>query len=130
MSELGELEPNPHQPRHHFDEARLKELADSMKESGLLQPIIVKKNGSKYQIIAGERRWRAAQIAGLEKVPNSHRDDGRETFARSVVENIHRQDLTSGKENAIYDLWQSHDYATHAKLTLGHLDIIAKALLT
>src|SRR3954451_1917394 len=68
------LEPNPFQPRSSMDPTRLGELAASIRESGMVQPILVRRQGARYQIIAGERRWRAAQQAGLATVPISVRD--------------------------------------------------------
>ena len=72
--DINKITPNPKQPRNKFDDATLMELADSIKEVGVLQPITVKKNGDFYIIIAGERRWRAARIAGLEKIPAIEKD--------------------------------------------------------
>ena len=66
---IGNIKPNPNQPRKYFDEEKLEELADSIKENGVIQPLIVQKDGSKYMIIAGERRYRASLIAGLEELP-------------------------------------------------------------
>ena len=69
MLPIGKVEPNRDQPRRHFDEAALNELAASIKEHGIIQPLIVHEKGDFYEIIAGERRWRAAHIAGLKEVP-------------------------------------------------------------
>ena len=94
------LERNVNQPRIHFDEASLEELAVSIKEKGLLQPIIVREIGpEKYQIVAGERRWRACQQAGIHEVPVAVRDlsDG-EVLEIAIIENIQRQDLTAIEE--------------------------------
>ena len=66
---ISKIEPNCEQPRKHFGEAELNELAESIKQFGVLQPLLVKKNGEYYEIIAGERRWRAAKLAGLKEVP-------------------------------------------------------------
>mgnify|MGYP000844469327 CR=1 FL=1 len=66
---ISKVEPRSEQPRKYFDETALEELAASLKAYGMIQPIVVKKNGKYYEIIAGERRWRAAKIAGMEKVP-------------------------------------------------------------
>src|SRR5690242_13853612 len=71
---IDSLDPNPHQPRTAMEAARLQELADSIRESGMVQPILVRRRGERYQIIAGERRWRAAQQAGLESVPVTVRE--------------------------------------------------------
>ncbi len=67
--DINEIKPNAGQPRKTFDKDALRELADSIRENGLIQPIIVRKSGSVYEIVAGERRWRACRLAGLEKIP-------------------------------------------------------------
>jgi ParB family chromosome partitioning protein len=94
------LERNKEQPRHHFDEEHLDELTNSVKEKGVLQPILVRSIGiDKYQIVAGERRWRAAQKAGIHEVPVVVRDlDDGEVLQVAIIENIQRQDLSSVEE--------------------------------
>ena len=89
------ITPNPHQPRRSFDEAALKELAGSMKVNGVIQPILVRPAGEgKYQLIAGERRWRAAQLAQLSTIPAIVRDVDALTQAQlAMIENIQREDL-------------------------------------
>ena len=84
-----------YQPRSHFDEAAIQELADSIRARGLMQPIVLRSLGQdRYEIIAGERRWRAAQLAGLEKIPATVRNVGDEAaLAMSLIENIQREDL-------------------------------------
>jgi ParB family chromosome partitioning protein len=98
---LRDIEPNREQPRKFFDEEKINELAESIKENGLVQPIIVSKNGSRYKIIAGERRWRAARVAGLSSVPVVVReetlDDGK-ILELALIENIQRQDLNAIEE--------------------------------
>jgi len=98
---LRDVEPNRSQPRKFFDEEKINELAESIKENGLVQPIIVSKNGSRYKIIAGERRWRAARVAGLSTVPVVIRedllDDGK-ILELALIENIQRQDLNAIEE--------------------------------
>ncbi len=92
--EISRLSPNPFQPRREFAPAEIEELAASIRAAGLLQPILVRAAGDRYQIIAGERRWRAAKIAGLERVPaliRSVTDDQAAIFG--LVENLHREDL-------------------------------------
>lgn len=92
--EISRLSPNPFQPRREFAPAEIEELAASIRSAGLLQPILVRAAGDRYQIIAGERRWRAAKIAGLERVPaliRSVSDDQAAIFG--LVENLHREDL-------------------------------------
>lgn len=91
---IDQIEPNPYQPRTVWDEQQLGDLAQSIKENGIIQPIIVRKNTDGYEIVAGERRYRAACMAGLDKVPVLERkatDD--EMLELALVENIHRADL-------------------------------------
>jgi len=94
---LAEIEPNPDQPRKHFDGARLQELSDSIREQGLVQPIVVRKMGeNKYLIVAGERRYRASKLAGLKDIPVYIRDASHtesENDLASLVENIQREEL-------------------------------------
>jgi ParB family transcriptional regulator, chromosome partitioning protein len=92
---INEIEANPFQPRVNFDEGALQELATSIKELGIIQPITLRKLGeNKYQIIAGERRFRAAKLAGLTKIPSFIREAGDETMLEmALVENIQREDL-------------------------------------
>lgn len=100
---VDQLEPNPLQPRSAMDPARLEELAASIGESGIVQPILVRRKGSRYQIIAGERRWRAAQKAGLERVPVTVRDvPDEELLELALVENIQRQELSTLEEAQAY----------------------------
>lgn len=100
---VGALIPHPHQPRRRFDDASLDELAASIAEQGLIQPIVVRPHGHGYQIVAGERRWRAAQRARLHEVPVVVRDfnDG-ETLQIALVENIQREDLNAIEEAEAY----------------------------
>lgn len=89
------IQPNPEQPRRHFDEQALKELADSISQHGLLQPLIVTPQGNDYQIIAGERRWRAAKIAGLESLPAIVRSaESLQKLEIALIENVQRVDLS------------------------------------
>ena len=93
---LADIVPNPTQPRTVFDEEALEELADSIKQLGLIQPITVKRSGDKYIIISGERRWRASEKAGLENIPAYIRDvDDTTLHAMALVENIQREDLNA-----------------------------------
>ncbi|MCC2977679.1 ParB/RepB/Spo0J family partition protein [Sphingomonas sp. PL-96] len=95
--------PHPGQPRRHFDEAALDDLAASIALRGLIQPIVVRPHGKEYQIVAGERRWRAAQRARLHEVPVLVRDlDDAETMEIALVENIQRQDLNAIEEADAY----------------------------
>ncbi len=92
---VNDIEANPYQPRIHFDEEALQELATSIKELGIIQPITLRKlNNNRFQIIAGERRYRAAKLAGLEKIPAFVREAGDEAMLEmALVENIQREDL-------------------------------------
>lgn len=100
---VAEITPNPHQPRVHFDEESLAELADSIAQLGLLQPVLVRRTDDGYQLIAGERRWRAARRAGLTTVPAVVRVSGDvNAVEEALVENLHREDLTALEEAAAY----------------------------
>ncbi|MBQ2034019.1 MAG: ParB/RepB/Spo0J family partition protein [Alistipes sp.] len=93
---VGKIIPNPTQPRTQFDDEALAELAESIKQLGVIQPITVKKSGEEYIIISGERRWRAAQMVGVEHLPAYIRDvDDENLHAMALVENIQRQDLNA-----------------------------------
>ena len=101
--DISQIVPNPYQPREHFDEETLGSLAASIAEVGIVQPVIVRKSLEGYEIIAGERRWRAAQRAGLRNVPALVRDaDDKGALEAAVVENVHRQDLNALEEAAAY----------------------------
>jgi ParB family chromosome partitioning protein len=100
---VGQIVPNPDQPRRHFDEDALDELAASLKASGLIQPIIVRPKNGAYEIVAGERRWRAAQRAQLHDVPVLVRTlSDAETVELAIVENVQRQDLNPIEEAEAY----------------------------
>ena len=101
---VSAIEPNPLQPRLHFDEEALAELAESVREIGVLQPVLVRPLGDgTFQLIAGERRWRAATRAGLAVIPAIIRDtDDLGSIERALIENLHRQDLTPLEEAAAY----------------------------
>lgn len=98
------IEPNKSQPREAFDDEKLSELADSIRENGVLQPILVRPiNNGGYQIVAGERRWRAARLAGLTEVPVYIRElDDKQTMQLALIENIQRQDLSPIEEAKAY----------------------------
>ena len=94
MLKLDEIRPNPFQPRESFPKEDIQTLANTIKEVGLLQPISVRKKGKTYQIISGERRWRACQFAGLKEIPAIVKDiTDRQMMAESLIENVHRKDL-------------------------------------
>lgn len=101
MTQMAEIAvdkiiPNPTQPRTQFDDEALAELAESIKQLGVIQPITVKESGEEYIIISGERRWRAAQMVGVERLPAYIRDvDDENLHAMALVENIQRQDLNA-----------------------------------
>jgi ParB family chromosome partitioning protein len=105
-ADVDRLAPNDFQPRGHVDDARLQELAQSIKANGVIQPIIVRRMGDRFQIIAGERRWRAAQLAGLLRVPIVVRDvapgQERSLLEMALIENIQREDLNPIEEALAY----------------------------
>ncbi|GAA2180362.1 ParB/RepB/Spo0J family partition protein [Brooklawnia cerclae] len=100
---VADIVPNPDQPRKTFDEDALQELADSVRDVGLLQPVVVRRRGDGYELIMGERRWRAHQLAGLEKIPAIVRatDDG-DMLRDALLENLHRSQLNPLEEAAAY----------------------------
>ena len=101
--EVALIQPHPEQPRRHFDDGALAELADSISKRGVIQPIIVRPHGGGFQIVAGERRWRAAQRAQLHRIPAIVRDfDEAETLEIALVENIQREDLNPIEEAEAY----------------------------
>ena len=101
---VDEIEPNPNQPRKIFNSNALDELSASIKASGVIQPIIVRKQGSGYQLVAGERRWRAARQAGLPRVPAIVREvTDAESLELALVENLLREDLNPMEEAEAYD---------------------------
>lgn len=116
---IDKIQPNPLQPREKFDKESIKELANSIKEAGLLQPIIVRPDGNNFEIIAGERRWRAFKILGKKKIPAIEWkvEDDTDALEKSVIENLQREDLTPvERENAITVLWISKKYKSQKKL--------------
>lgn len=91
---VSDIDPNPEQPRRVFDPAQLKELAESIQRHGVLQPIVVRRNGARYELIVGERRWRATQVAGIETIPAVVADiASQDRLEIAIVENVQRQDL-------------------------------------
>lgn len=96
---INEIEPNKKQPRKGFDEDAIQELADSIKKYGVIQPLILQRKNNFYEIIAGERRWRAARLAGLKEIPAIIKDyTPQETLEIALVENIQREDLNPIEE--------------------------------
>lgn len=103
MVKLRDIEPNRNQPRKQFEEDSLEELADSIKNYGIIQPLIVRRQGDHYEIVAGERRWRAAKMAGLKEVPVIVKEyDERQLSEISLVENLQREDLNPIEEAMAY----------------------------
>ena len=109
---VGSIRPNPYQPRKTFDKEKLKELSESIKKHGIIQPLIVRKKGLNYELVAGERRLRAAKLAKLQTVPVLIRDyDEKQMRELSLVENIQRHDLNPLEEaKAIQELMKQCDY--------------------
>jgi ParB family chromosome partitioning protein len=101
---IDEVEPNPNQPRKSFDSEALEELSASIKASGVIQPVIVRRQGPGYQLVAGERRWRAARLAGLLRIPAIVREvTDAESLELALVENLLREDLNPMEEAEAYD---------------------------
>jgi ParB family chromosome partitioning protein len=111
--EVGRIRPNPNQPRMHFSEESIDELADSIAERGVLQPILLRPHGDGYEIIAGERRWRAAQRARLHSIPAIVRDvDDASAAEIALIENIQREDLNAIEEAEGYkQLIEQHGHS-------------------
>jgi ParB family chromosome partitioning protein len=103
-ADIDRLAPNDFQPRVNADDRRLRELAESIKANGIIQPIVVRRDGDRFQIIAGERRWRAARLAGLLRVPVVVRDvaPGQSLLEMALIENIQREDLNPIDEALAY----------------------------
>lgn len=120
MLPVRDILPNPHQPRSHFDEEALQELAASIREHGVIQPLIVTETPDqpdRYWIIAGERRWRASQLAGLEEVPVIVREaTSQQLLEWALVENVQRADLSPLEEAAAYQSLMREFQLTHAEV--------------
>jgi ParB family chromosome partitioning protein len=115
---VASIEPHPEQPRRHFDEAALEELAASIAARGVIQPVIVRPMGnSRYQLVAGERRWRAAQKAQLHEIPALVRDlTEREVMALALIENLQREDLNPIEEARAYNRLAESEGLTQAEI--------------
>ncbi|HOQ08468.1 MAG TPA: ParB/RepB/Spo0J family partition protein [Clostridiales bacterium] len=101
---ITDIEPNANQPRKSFDDEKLAALAESIKQHGVVQPLIVQQDGDSYRIVAGERRWRAARLAGLETVPVIVRDlSDRQVMEVALIENLQREDLNPIEEAEAYE---------------------------
>jgi ParB family chromosome partitioning protein len=117
---ISDIRPNPDQPRQSFDTDALDELADSMRQRGVIQPIVVRPHGKHFQIVAGERRWRAAQRARLHQIPAVVRNlNDEETFEIAIVENVQRKDLNVIEEAEAYSRL-SIDYG-HSQTRLAEI---------
>lgn len=115
---IGDLIPNLMQPRKNFDPERLNALQESIREHGILQPIIVRPKGSQYEIVAGERRWRASTAAGLETVPCIVRElDDRENMLMALIENMQREDLNPIEEAEAFQEMSDAYGLTHAEIS-------------
>lgn len=124
---IKQVEPNPEQPRTHFDETELDELAQSIKKNGLLQPILVRKIGDRYQIIAGERRWQACNKIGLKEVPVTVTEaDDSKSLTLAMVENLQRSNLNPMEEAYGYRSLMERDNLTQAQIA----DAVSKARST
>jgi ParB family transcriptional regulator, chromosome partitioning protein len=114
---VSDIEPNPNQPRKSFDSKALDELAASIRASGLIQPIVVRRQGPGYQLVAGERRWRAAQQAGLDRVPAIVREvTDAESLELALVENLLREDLNPMEEAEAFERLLSRFGCTQEEL--------------
>lgn len=99
LVDITKIQPNPNQPRTHFNETLLQELSESICENGVLQPLLVRKKGQKYEIIAGERRYQASKLAGIEKLPVIIKDvDDQKMLELALIENLQRSDLNPIEE--------------------------------
>lgn len=117
---IDQIDPNPFQPRRSFPADKLKELADSIRASGVVQPVLLRRSNGRYQLIAGERRWRAARLAGLAAIPAVVRDIGdRDALELALTENLLREDLNP--------IEAAHGYETlQQKHGLSHEEIAAR----
>ena len=123
---ISSVIPNIDQPRKEFDDAALTELAESIKNFGIIQPLLVQKKGKYYEIIAGERRWRAAKLAGLKKVPVIVREyTTQQVMEISLIENIQREDLNPIEEAVAYKklIEESEDFKR--KVIISRQNLIA-----
>lgn len=118
LANIGEVRPNAFQPRKDFDEKSIEELAQSIKENGIIQPLVVRKSEGNYEIIAGERRWRAAQKVGLTKVPVIIKDvSDKEALELALVENLQREDLNPIEEATAYEQLIQDFGLTHEEIS-------------
>lgn len=114
---IGSIEPNPYQPRQDFAAADLEEMVESVREKGIITPLLVSRTKEGYQLIAGERRWRAAQRAGLDQVPVVVREvTPAESLELALIENIHRKDLNAVEEALAYKRLMEESGATQEEV--------------
>ena len=114
---LEDIIPDKDQPRRKFDEAQLASLADSIKENGVVEPIVVVKEGKKYQIVAGERRWRASKLAGKETIPAIVRTlDAQKRLEMSLIENVQREDLNPIEIATVYAKFREQFNLSNAEI--------------
>lgn len=117
LVDIDLIEPSPYQPRTHFREEALAELAQSIQVSGIIQPLVLRRVGARYQLLAGERRWRAAQRAGLSRVPAVIRDVSDEAALEiTLVENIQREDLNPIEEARAYERLMNEFHLTQEEV--------------
>ena len=115
---VGDIVPGPVQPRRGFDEERLAELADSIRQHGVVQPLLVRPRGTKYELVAGERRWRAAQLAGLTEVPVMVRElPDADALKIALVENLQREDLNALEEAEAYSRLMQEFHMTQEEVS-------------
>jgi ParB family chromosome partitioning protein len=118
MANIENIKPNPMQPREGFDREKLLEMAETIKTVGLIHPLIVREHYAGYQIVAGERRWRACELAKVKQIPVIVKKvEDKRLLLESLIENIHREDLTSvERERAVYEIWKTGEYRTYDEL--------------
>ena len=115
---IEEVQPNPFQPRKAFDDERFKKLVESIREKGILQPLVVRRKADGYELIAGERRWRAAQKAGLKEVPIIIKDvPDSEILELSLIENIQRENLNPVEEAEAFKKLMDHFHLTQEEIS-------------
>ncbi|HEX9665293.1 MAG TPA: ParB/RepB/Spo0J family partition protein [Thermodesulfobacteriota bacterium] len=118
LADIDQIKPNAYQPRKEFDEDGIDELASSIKEKGIIQPLVGRKIGDSYEIIAGERRWRAAQKAGLKKIPIILKDaSDSEILELALIENLQREDLNPIDEAIAYEQLIGDFGLTHEEIS-------------
>ena len=118
MLPIEKITPNKMQPRKVFNDSSIKELSESIKEKGIIQPLIVRKKGDLYEIVAGERRWRASQLAGIKSIPVTVSEvDETETLEVALVENLQREDISPIEEAEAYQQLINNHGLTHEEIS-------------